>query len=311
MDNYFAKVGILLVVTNEAEYLPVFCKSIQNQNYKNLDLFVLDNNCTDNSISIIKLSFPDAKILRVDERTGFARGNNLLAEEAMKSGAELLFSLNPDIELHANCIDRLTKLINSDPKISAVAPIVFFGREVKDFNKIQFYGDIANFKKRTVNFLYTEQFFSEGKFPKTLEVNAVGGGVTFIKASVVKEIGLFDERYFIYGEEIDLGFRAFSAGYKMMVTSEARVWHHHDWSPKNKKQHYFSYYYMNRAKILYFNKYKLYLQLFIELFKEFFLIPIKVKWALKIADSKLLKFYYLGLLDGLIGKKGKSNISFN
>jgi len=310
MNNHLSKVGILLVVTNEADFLPVLCNSLINQNYKNIKLFVLDNNCEDNSIEIIQTFFPDVFILPVKENAGFARGNNLLAEEAIKSGCELLFTLNPDIELEENCINNLVKLINSNEKISAVGPICFFGREDKNLNKIQFYASKIDFNSRNSISLHSNQLFIEGKFPKEIEVNIVGGGITFIKANIVKEIGLFDERYYIYGEEVDLGFRSFRAGYKMMVTSEAKVWHHHNWSPKNKKQYYFSYFYINRAKFLYFMKYKLYKPLIIVLIKELLLFPSKIKWSIKTADLKLLKFYYLGFLHGVLNKQNKSSIIF-
>lgn len=310
MNNYLSKVGILLVVTNEASHLSVLCNSLANQNYKNIKLFVLDNNCEDNSIDIIKAFFPDTLLFHVDERAGFAEGNNLLASEAIKFGCELLFTLNPDIELHENCINSLVKLINTDEKISAVAPICFYGRADKNLNKIQFYASKIDFNSRTSISLNANQTFIEGKFPKEIEVNIVGGGITFIKTNVVKEIGLFDERYYIYGEEVDLGFRSYRAGYKMMVTSEAKVWHHHDWSQQNKKTFYFSYYYMNRAKFLYFIKYNLLKPLIIMLLKELMLFPFKVKWSLKTADLKLLKYYYLGYLHGVLNKQNKSNVRF-
>jgi len=310
MNNYLSKVAILLVVTNEAKHLPTFCKSLADQDYKEVKLFVLDNNCEDNSIEIIKSYFPDAYVLQVKENAGFARGNNLIAKEAMQSGFELLFILNPDIELHENCISSLVKLINSNEKISAVTPIVFYGGEHKKLNKIQFYTDVIDFKTRKLRSSISGQLFIEGKFPKEKEANIIGGGVTFIKASVVSEIGLFDERYFIYGEEIDLGLRSHLAGYKMMTTSEAKVWHHHDWSKKNKKQHYFSYFYMNRAKVLYLIKYKFYNRLITMLVSEVLLFPLKVKWSIKTADVKLLKYYYLGLIHGILNKQNKSYIKF-
>lgn len=310
MNNYMYKVGVLLVVTNEAKYLPTFCSSLINQIYNNIKLFILDNNCEDNSIEIIKTFFSDVFVIRSTEIIGFARGNNLLAEEAINSGCEFLFILNPDIELHENCISNLVKLINTEDKISAVAPIMFFGREQKELNKIQSFAEKIDFKKRNIISIYGNQLFIEGKFPKEIEVNIVGGGITFIKASVVKEIGLFDERYYIYGEEVDLGYRSFLADYKMVVTSEAKVWHHHNWSRKNNKQHYFSYYYMNRAKILYFIKFNLHKQLIIFLLKELFLFPVKVKWSRKTSDLKLLNYYYLGFLHGALNKKNKSNIKF-
>lgn len=310
MGDYLSKVSVLLVVTNEAEYLPVFCVSLKKQNYSDISLFILDNNCEDNSISIIKSYFPQANILHVDENIGFACGNNLLAQKAVKSGSELLFILNPDIELDENCISALVRLINKEQKIAAVAPIMFLGQELKNNYKIQSYADQIDFKKRHVESLQGNQIFEEGKYPQEIDVNVVSGGITFIRASVVKEIGLFDERYFIYGEEADLAYRSFLAGYKMEVTSKARVWHHHDWSPKNKIKYYFSYYYMNRSKILYFIKFRFFKSLIVTILKELIMFRIKIKWALKTADIKLLKYYYLGIWHGLLNKKGRALIEF-
>jgi hypothetical protein len=261
-------------------------------------------------MEIIKSHFPDVFIIQSSENIGFARGNNLLAEKAIGKDYELLFILNPDIELHENCISTLVKLINKYDKISAVAPIVFYGRDQKTLNKIQFYAFNTDFKNRNATSLHADQIFIDEIFPKEMEVNIVGGGITFIKADVVKEIGLFDERYYIYGEEFDLGIRSLRAGYKMMVTSEAKVWHHHDWSPKNKKQYCFSYFYINRAKILYFIKYKFYKSLIILLLKEVFSLPFKVKWSLKTADIKLLGYYYLGFLHGVLNKQKISKLKF-
>jgi GT2 family glycosyltransferase len=304
------KVGILLVVTNEASHLPLFCNSLLKQDHQELNLFVLNNNCIDNSIAIIKSFFPNVYVLNVKENVGFARGNNLLAEEAIKCGCELLFILNPDIELHENCVSILVKLINTDLKIAAVAPIMFFGRELKELNKIQCYGDNIDFKKRTSISLHGSKIFQENKFPKEITVNLVSGGITFIKSNVVKKIGLFDERYFIYGEEPDLAYRAYIAGYHMKVSSEAKVWHHHDWSPQNKEQYYFSYFYRNRSKFLYFIKYNFFLSIIIEILKEILIFPFKVKWLLKTADLRLLKYYYLGILHGILNRQNKSNVKF-
>lgn len=310
MKKQLSKVAILLVVTNEAQHLTLFCNSLRTQNHSYIKLFVLDNDCKDNSIEIIKSFFPESFVLRSNENVGFAKGNNLLANEAIRSGCELLFILNPDIELHENCVSSLIKLINRDDQISAVAPIMFLGREKKTMNIIQCYVDNIDFKRRYITSPQTNEVFIEGKYPKEIEVNVVSGGITFIKASVVQEIGLFDERYFIYGEEADLALRSYRAGYKMIVTSEARVWHHHDFSPKNKKQKYFAYYYMNRSKILYFIKYKFIRSLFMLLFKELLLIPLKIKWSIKTADLRLLKYYYLGFFHGVLKKQNKSKVRF-
>lgn len=306
-----SKVGVLLVVTNEEKYLKLFSKAFLSQTYKECYLYVLDNNCTDNSMLILQAEIPHCKIIKITQTTGFAKGNNLLAQEAINDGCDYLFILNPDIEMDCECVIELVKLIESDNNVGAVAPIMFFGLQERKLNKIQSYADHINFNKRRVESIHGGQLFHEINAPDIIDVNVVSGGITFIRSSIVKKIGLFDERYYIYGEESDLAMRFHKRKYAMRVTSKAKVWHHHDWSPKNKKKYYFSYFYMNRSQVLYFKKFKLYAVLILFLLKEFSQTFLKIRWALRIADSKLFYFYYLGIIHGIVGKKGKSNINFD
>lgn len=306
-----AKVGVLLVVTNEEKYLNLFIKAFLSQSYPNCYLYVLDNNCSDNSMAILKDGIPKFDVITMPETTGFAKGNNLLAQKAIGDGCDYLFILNPDIELDLECIKELVNLIESDNKVGAVAPIMFFGLHERNLNKIQSYADHINFNKRRVESIYGGQLFNEINAPEIIDVNVVSGGITFIRSSIVKEIGLFDERYFIYGEESDLAMRFYQKKIGMSVTSKAKVWHHHDWSPKNKKKHYFSYFYMNRSQVIYFKKFKLYNALIVFLLVEFGQFLLKLRWALKIADYRLFYFYYLGIISGLQGNKGKSTINFD
>jgi len=149
MGDYLLKVAALLVVTNEAKYLPVFCTSLKEQNYSDIFLFVLDNNCKDNSIDIIRSYFPESNMLHVNENIGFAKGNNLYVEKAIADGSELLFILNLYIELEKNCISALVRLINKGKKIEAFAPIMFFGNYDKKLNKIQSYANRIDCKKES------------------------------------------------------------------------------------------------------------------------------------------------------------------
>lgn len=304
------KVGILLVITNEEKYIPLFVKTLLKQEYENYTLYALNNNCTDNSIPILRKLFPNCKIYGHSETTGFAKGNNILAKAAIEDGCNFLFVLNPDIELGVNCISNLVLLIESDKNIGAVAPIMFYGNEKRDLNIIQAYSKHINFTNRKITTDYANEFYSKINAPKVIDVNIIPGGITFIRTNVVKEIGLFDERYHIYGEEADLAKRFDEKKYTMKVTSRAKVWHHHTYSKKNKQKYYFEYYYNKRNGILYFHKYKMFSKIFNILLKEFLLIPQKIRWALKIADIKLLKYYYLGLMHGLLNKKGKAKLNF-
>lgn len=304
-------VAIIIVVTNEESHLPVLLKSITNQSYKNIQVYILDNNCVDNSMEIIHALYPAAKIIHSQINTGFAKGNNILADAAIKEGADYIFVLNPDIELHIDCISRLVNLMERHRDISIAAPIMFFGLEKRNENVIQSYIKNIDFKKRKIEKTNSGKVFVDGMYPEEVEVNIVPGGITFIESEVINQIGLFEEMYFMYGDESDLALRAYKKGYKMMITSAAKVWHHHDFSKKNRNGCYFKYYYITRARYLYFRKYKFYKSLLTNLIKEIITSPFKVKWAIKICDIRLLNYYYKGIWDGLMNKKGESKLIKN
>ncbi len=303
--------AILLVVTNEERHIPGFIKSLECQSFKNHQLYVLDNNCSDESIAIISSSLPGSRIIRQDENVGFARGINLLAEEAISDQHEFLFILNPDIELDTGCIEGLLKLITSDHQLSAVAPIMFFGLEQRDDLKIQSFANFINFKTHYVSNPYGNMQFVEGEYPEEIDVNVVRGGITFIRAEVVQKIGLFEEKYFIYGEEADLALRSSLEGYRMKVTSRARVWHHHDFSSCNKTGNRRQYYYILRSKYLYFIKWKYYKSLINSLLSELLRFPARVYWALKYRDILLLFYYYTGIIHGIRNITGKAKFNFH
>lgn len=305
-----AKVAVLIVSYNDEKNLSRLYNSLRDQTYKGFRVYVLDSNSSDNSISLTKKLYPEATIIESKQNVGFAKGNNILASSAYADGAQYLFVLNSDMELHQRCIDELVKLAESDKNIGVVAPIMFYGNKDKRGKKIQSYADITNFKTHKTILLYSQKYFRSEKFPEVLEVNVVTGGITFIKSKIYKKVGLWEEKYFMYGDEIDLAYRVHLAGYKMSVTSKAKVWHHHDWSKKNKKRHYLMYYYMLRNRYLYFRKFRLYKYLVIDMAREVLLLSIKVRWAHRFADVKLLKFYYQGIWDGLLNRSGKANVDF-
>lgn len=305
-----AKVAVLLVLYNDEKNLNRLYNSLRNQTYKVFRIYVLDSNSSDNSVSLTKKLYPEATIIESKQNVGFAKGNNILASRAFADCAQYLYILNCDMELHPECIDELVKLAKSDKNIGVVSPIIFFGSKDKRKNKIQDYAEIVNFKTYKILSPQSQRYFESEKLPEVLKVNIVEGGAMFIKSKVYEKVGLFEERYFMYGDEIDLAHRVYLAGYKMFVSSKAKVWHYHDWSKKNKKRHYLMYYYILRNRYLYFRKFRLYKYLVIDMLREVLFLPIKVRWALRFADVKLIKFYYQGIWDGLLNKNGKANVEF-
>ncbi|MCX6250387.1 MAG: glycosyltransferase family 2 protein [Bacteroidetes bacterium] len=304
------KVAVLLVVTNEAHHMKTHFNSLKNQTYKNISVYVTDNNSKDNSVELIRELYPEANINSFSENTGFARGNNIAAKHAYDDGADYLFILNPDIELDPECIEQLVLFSEQNKQIGLVAPVMFYGLEKKSKNIIQSYDDHVNFYTSGSHSPHAELVFNADTIPVIIETSMTGGGITFMKREVYQKIGLFEESYFIYNDEIDLAYRVKKAGYKMFATHRAKVWHHHNWSQKNKIQHRLMYYYMTRNRFLYFKQYHLYSYLLYNIMLEIFLMPLKIRWALRTSDLRFLRFYYLGIVRGIAGEKGETNRSF-
>jgi GT2 family glycosyltransferase len=304
------KVAILIVLFNEECFIEKLAKSIINQSYKNIFIYAVDNNSTDNSASALLSYIPETNIFFSKENIGFAKGNNLVAQKAINDGIDLLFILNTDMELDSECISNLVSKISYSDELVGIGPIIYYGNKEGRTNKIQCYADRTNFNNARTQSLYIDPNLKNEEIPQTIYVNALHGGCFLIRSSIISKIGLFSEDNFMYNDEIDLAYRIQQFGGKLLVTKNAKAWHYHDWSRNNKNGYYMQYYYINRNRFLFLHRYKKYLSIIREILTEFFFFPIKVSWAKKISGLKLLKYYYLGYWHGLINKKGKARIEF-
>ena len=305
------KVGIVLVTYNSANDIKRLLESILIQDYSDLVLYVVDNNSQDATLKIVRnyLTKMQICIIPCKVNKGFAGGNNIGIIKALDDGCDLIFILNPDIELEAGCITVLSKRIMADGNIGVVGPVVLYG--YTEGNIIQGLGSFANFRSQKKSSTYSNQPLSE-RIPAEHYVDYVLGGAMMIKSSILRLTGLFEEDYFMYNDEIDIAYRIKKAGFQTLAISRAVVRHFHDFDPRNKKGNNLMYYYIVRNRYLYFLKYQLYTNLSLSLLEEVISFPLKINWALRrMKNIKILKYYYCGLFDGLRGKKGNSNINFN
>jgi GT2 family glycosyltransferase len=302
-------------VTNEKHNLEMLYDSLALQTCRNFSVYFVDNNSSDGSVELSKelnkkFGF-DIKYILLNENAGDAKGNSVGAHAAVKEGFDYLFILNNDTELDPNCIDELVKLSESDAKIGVTGPIFFYWTKEKTANKIQIYGAHVNFKTQKTVIEATGKIFEEIKLPEVLKCDYPIGGALFIKKEVVEKLGiLFDDRYFMYNNEIDFAYRVKKLGYTSFATTKAKIWHNHKWIRDNKTGWYREYYLSERNKFLYYHKYKMYLHFFEMLFIDSLKFPWRLSWFMKVCDFKLGMYYLRGMLDGILNKRGKPAFSF-
>lgn len=193
---------VTLNYNSEKFYLSYF-KSINSIDYPSFSLHLIDNASKDNSLQLIKEKFVDNPNHSIDlhlyessTNLGFSGGNNLVINKLLKTGsAEYIFLLNQDTEIGADCLRKLVEFVLANPKVGMVDA----KQEPKEHPK---YYD-----------------------PSTKDTSWCSGGGVLVRADALREVGVFDDRFFLYCEDIDLSWRMWLHGWRCAFCPEASFRH--------------------------------------------------------------------------------------
>jgi len=191
---------------------------------------LLDNDSHDGSADAVAAAYPQVELIRSPENIGFARANNLVAESVE---TPWMLLLNPDTETHPGAIGNLLTFSKAHPEAGITG-----GRTVFPDGSL----NIASCWQRITPWsLFCSTFGLSMMFPKSelfnpeaiggwkrdsvRHVDIVVGCFLMIPTALWKELGGFDRRYFMYGEEADLCLRAAKKGYRPMITPDAQIMH--------------------------------------------------------------------------------------
>jgi GT2 family glycosyltransferase len=206
-------VAVIVLNYNGVEYLNACLSSLKAQTYKNYQTIVFDNASTDKSTEFIKQNFPNVTLIEAEENFGFAKGNNLAIQFALKRKADYVLLINNDTESEKNMLEKLISTAENDGSIGVVGPAVF---DLKNKRVLQEMGMAID------RFGYPLALKTPTDRSK---VFFVSGCAMLIKSELLRRIGLFDEKYFMFAEDLDLCWRAQLEGYEIGVNENARVYH--------------------------------------------------------------------------------------
>lgn len=183
-------------------------------------VIVVDNGSIDDSVQRIRAEFPEVTLLEAKANLGYAGGNNLGLRHALESGARSLLILNNDIEVEPACIRTLEDEL-ADPALGATGPIVLLpGGE----NRIWAAGGAITHREN-VSRLRGFGEIRNGQFASNEDVDYLPGCAILVRSEVMKRIGMLDESFFCYMEDVDLGRRIAEAGYRNRFVPKAVVRH--------------------------------------------------------------------------------------
>lgn len=235
------KLSINLVTWNGAKYMPYLFDSLRKQTYTDWTLLVIDNNSGDGTVELIKKELSNFgvqyKFIENKTNLGFAGGHNQAFKE---SDTEYILLLNQDMYLTPDCLEKMVKFLDENPKVAAVSPRLMkwnfaeSGDLPKSFtNQIDALG-LKVFRSRRVVEQFIKQTWKgnlENKLPTNqLEVFGISGALPMYRRSAIKQILLpdgqmFDESYHSYKEDVDLAFRLCAHGDKAYVLLDTVAYH--------------------------------------------------------------------------------------
>lgn len=192
--------------------------SLQSQT-QNTEIIVVDNGSVDGSVEIIKSEFPSVKLLEQSKNLGFAGGVNVGIKQAINDGFEYVALFNNDAVADKNWLKNLVECLNNNKSVGIAT------------------GKLIDSQKQNLD--STGDYYTTWGLPyprgrgepvgdqydQTTDIFAASGGASLYRVEMLKQIGLFDEHFFAYYEDVDLSFRAQLAGWKVKYVPAAEAYH--------------------------------------------------------------------------------------
>lgn len=214
------KVSIVIVNYNGKEYLDRCIESILLSETKGLEIIVVDNGSEDGSVEMMSKKYEKANVIfvRLDRNYGPARARN---EGVKVSKGEYLSFLDNDTIVHSDWVREAVKLFDKEKNIGIIQCKLLLNKER---NKFDYIGDFISQYGFLVQPIQGGEK-DEGQFNTSLEILSAKSAGMLMRKDVFKKIGGFDEDYFIYVEETDLGWRTWLIGYKVKYLPTSIVYH--------------------------------------------------------------------------------------
>jgi len=211
------KVSVIIVNWNGKRFLERCLLALMNQTVRPHEIILVDNASTDGSLEIAR-QFPLVRLIALNQNTGFARGNNL-AIKAASADSEWIALLNPDAFAEPCWLEELLRAAQRNPGFD-----MFGSKLVNAGNPLLLDGAGDAYHMSGLVWRMGHAKTVSSVTENEGEVFSPCAGAALYRHSALREIGGFDENYFCYVEDVDLGFRLRLAGYRCLYSTFRSQW---------------------------------------------------------------------------------------
>ncbi|MCR4435363.1 MAG: glycosyltransferase family 2 protein [Clostridiales bacterium] len=243
--NYPLVYIIILNFNNWADTIECI-ESIENNTYKNYKIVIIDNHSENDSERILREKFPYHIFIQTRKNNGFSAGNNIGIKYALNEGADYICLLNNDTIVDKDFLVHLVSAALEDKSIGIIGGKIYYYHS----NILWYAGGVLNWYRGGVHKNINR--LDNTKYNQRRTVNFITGCMMLISKDVFKDIGLFDEEYFLYNEDTDFCKRTLKK-YKLLYEPKSVIWHKIGMSSKDDSKIYI--YYSTRNRLHYFFKF--------------------------------------------------------
>lgn len=252
------KLSVVIVNYNVKYFLEQCLRSVEKAMHSiDGDIYVVDNNSVDGSNDMVRNKFPEVKLIANQENLGFSKANN---QAIIESAAEYVLLLNPDTVIQEDSLSKCLDYMDAHTDCGGlgVKMIDGNGNFLPESKRGLPTPEVALYKMLGLNKLFpkSKKFgkYHLGYLPEneTNEVEVLAGAFMLLRKKVLDKIGLLDETFFMYGEDVDLSYRITQAGFKNIYFPETSIIHYKGESTKKASANYVFVFY--RAMIIFSQK---------------------------------------------------------
>lgn len=213
----FPLISIVIPNINGIKYLPDCLSSIQKQTFKDFEVIVIDNGSTDGSTELIKRDYPWVRLIELSENIGFAAACN---KGIKVLRGRYVVTLNNDTVVELQWLEELWKAMEEDKNVGMVASKILLDKKTREIDSVGMliYPDgIARQKGRGE--------IDKGQFDNENDILFPSACAAMYRKEMLEDVGLFDEDFFAYLEDVDLGLRGRLAHWQAVLAPGAVVYH--------------------------------------------------------------------------------------
>jgi GT2 family glycosyltransferase len=182
-------------------------------------LLLVDNHSSDGTAAAVQARYPQIDILAHSANLGFAAGMNSGLQYALRRGADLILMANNDVVVSPSMVTCLVEAMK--PGVGAAAPMIYYWNDPQriwsaGFSIHPWFLEMRGGARGKVD---------DGRWKSPFEVDCLLGCAVMLSSSMLRDVGLLDERYFFYYEDLDLSIRARRKGYRLITVPDAKMWH--------------------------------------------------------------------------------------